>query len=236
MKKKIFKDLTTLLGAALLLIIGFVKCAPSAQAANLRTREDSIRLLIFASEALNVPAAQTPCKMSANGIVRLKNDEGQPFTYKPGKAADPVLTIYDDNGTPAAGWGNSRKWMVVGESITTAQAEAIFTEDLTSIETHVQQMLQTLPYRVNWSCQMLQPVLDCIISQTYRAGKSNMMASTFWQHLRLVRTTDEFTLVADLRFACTFLAETYLYPEPKADHIKARNQRDVQAALNALTF
>lgn len=178
---------------------------------------DSASIIRKMTASLTKPT--TGFKLDKAGIVRLKNEEGQPFTYRPGVGAAPVLVCYDDFGQVAGYYGNTRPGWKVGDTLDARFADKILMEDVHIVEGRVSQLLTALPYRANWNSKLLHPIAEALFDLVYRSGMSSTINSPFYQRLLKCYSDDMVQMFSNLRFACMGIENSCLnHPEKTGPH------------------
>ena len=94
-----------------------------------------------------------------------------------------VLVAYWDSNGYSIGYGHHSSDVTRGMTITQAQANKFFNEDIKEIEKAANRLIKSLPYSYNFS----QNFFDGLCSLVYNCGEGGVKTSTFYKRLKNCR-------------------------------------------------
>ena len=93
------------------------------------------------------------------------------------------LTAYWDSNGYSIGYGHHKKSVYKGQTISQRQADKYFDEDIHSVETSVNKLIEDLPYDYRFS----QGFIDGLCSLVYNCGEGSIRSSKFYRTLKNCR-------------------------------------------------
>ena len=93
------------------------------------------------------------------------------------------LKAYWDSNGYSIGWGHHASDVKQGMKISQAKADAYLKSDLKTAEEGARRLINSLPYKYNFS----QAFFDGLVDLVYNCGEGGVKSSTFYQRLKKCR-------------------------------------------------